>query len=86
MFIKWINIESIIIYNLNFILTAQNLPVEESLVVVINITLIIGVVLTYPLQIFPVVEIIENNIFAEGIDLDLFRTDAQSNYDPISCY
>ena len=47
-------------------ISAQNLPVDQVIVVIINITLIIGVALTYPLQIFPVVQILENMTFAEG--------------------
>ena len=49
-----------------FSIAAQNLPTDDYIVVFINITLVVGVALTYPLQIFPVVQVLENMLFAEG--------------------
>ena len=45
---------------------AQNLPTDNMVGLLINITLICGVVCTYPLQVFPVVEIVEGLLFADG--------------------
>ena len=45
---------------------AENLPADQPVVMVINITLMIGVLFTYPLQIFPVVEVLENLLFGAG--------------------
>ena len=57
--------ENIIIMH-KFSIAAQNLPTDDYIVVFINITLVVGVALTYPLQIFPVVQVLENMLFAEG--------------------
>ena len=45
---------------------AQNLATDNVVGLLINITLILGVVCTYPLQVFPVVEIVEGLLFADG--------------------
>ena len=45
---------------------AQNLATDNMVGLLINITLIFGVVCTYPLQVFPVVEIVEGLLFADG--------------------
>ena len=44
----------------------QNLPVGDSVTVLVNITLLIGVLCTYPLQVFPVIDILEGYVFSEG--------------------
>ena len=63
--VLWLLSDFVILVSL---LVAENLPQHSPVVILINVTLIIGVICTYPLQIFPVVEILENMIFAEGLD------------------
>ena len=45
----------------------QNLPQNSTLVLVIDIALIIAILCTYPLQVYPVIEIMEGFLFAEGV-------------------
>ncbi|XP_052266888.1 uncharacterized protein LOC127868842 isoform X2 [Dreissena polymorpha] len=44
----------------------KNLPSGQFLALFVNVGICVGVILTFPLQIFPVIEIIENYIFSEG--------------------
>jgi proton-coupled amino acid transporter len=46
-----------------------NLPAGEPLTIVTNLLLIVGVACTYPLQIIPVVQIMENALFGESMTL-----------------
>lgn len=43
-----------------------SLPLQDPLTIAVNVTLIIAIVFTYPLQVFPIVEIMEQLIFAPG--------------------
>ena len=47
----------------------QNLPSGSPLVMCVNSLLIVGVLCTYPLMIFPVIEIVEGYLFTEGMAL-----------------
>ncbi|WAQ95755.1 AVT3-like protein [Mya arenaria] len=44
----------------------KNLPPGEFLGIFVNVGICVGIMLTYPLQIFPVIEIIERYLFLEG--------------------
>ena len=44
----------------------KNLPSGQFLAMFVNVGICVGVILTFPLQIFPVIEIIENYLFSEG--------------------
>ncbi|KAL4240014.1 hypothetical protein ACF0H5_000809 [Mactra antiquata] len=43
-----------------------NIPSGDPISVAVNIGICIGILLTFPLQIFPVIEIVEKNLFATG--------------------
>ncbi|XP_041476594.1 proton-coupled amino acid transporter 1-like isoform X1 [Lytechinus variegatus] len=43
-----------------------SLPLQDPLTIAVNVTLVIAIVFTYPLQVFPIVEIMEQLIFAPG--------------------
>ncbi len=45
----------------------QNLPQDSIVLLSVEFALMISVLLTYPIQIFPVVEMIETFVFAEGM-------------------
>ena len=44
----------------------QNLPVGNPLSIAVNVTICLGILLTFPLQLFPVIEIMEKYLFTEG--------------------
>ncbi|XP_060600506.1 proton-coupled amino acid transporter 2-like isoform X2 [Ruditapes philippinarum] len=44
----------------------QNIPAGNPVSVAVNIGICLGILLTFPLQIFPVIEIIEKYLFSEG--------------------
>lgn len=43
-----------------------NLPKGSPVAIAVNIGICIGILLTFPLQIYPVIEIMEKYLFAEG--------------------
>lgn len=43
-----------------------NLPQGSSIAMIVNVGICIGILLTFPLQIYPVIEIMEKYLFAEG--------------------
>ena len=45
----------------------KNLPSDTGLSISINICLIVGVILTFPLQIYPIIELAELYIFGDGM-------------------
>ena len=49
-----------------FQIIVQNLPADHPVVIAIYSALVVGVLLTYPLQIFPVVELFETWLFGPG--------------------
>ena len=51
----------------------NNIPPGNPLAIAVNIGICIGILLTFPLQIFPVIEILEKYLFTEGNDYTLHR-------------
>ena len=49
----------------------QNLPAGNPLSIAVNVTICLGILLTFPLQMFPVIEIIEKYLFTEGKNIKI---------------
>ena len=43
-----------------------DMPPGNPVTIFVNIALVVGAVFTYPIQVFPIVEILESTLFGEG--------------------
>lgn len=48
-------------------LVTLNLPTPSALALFVNVLMLLGIIFTYPLQIFPVVGVLEEALFGKGI-------------------
>lgn len=50
----------------------KNIPTSDSFGMAINIFLCVGVILTFPLMIYPVIELTETYVFTKGESINFF--------------